>query len=90
MELDYTEDEPAILLHDYLAELLLRFECERRIMTAVDVREFRSGRLSVGAQMKPVDMDASVFHHEVKAVTYHELGIRALSEGYEARYIVDI
>jgi SHS2 domain-containing protein len=90
VQLDYADEEPAILLRDYLAELLLRFDRDRQIMTTIDVQEFRPGRLSVDVRMQAVDAVASVFYHEVKAVTYHELGIRALPEGYEARYIVDV
>jgi len=83
-------DDPAVLLRDYLAEVLLLFEQEHQRLTGVHVLEFGDSRLHVVASACPVDTERSAYHREVKAVTYHELAVRQAGEGYEATYIVDI
>ena len=87
---DLTGEEPAELLRDYLAELLILFERDARIAGAVEVSTFTDSRLAVTVQARPIDYGGSVFHHEVKAVTYHELDVKAIPGGYEATVIVDI
>lgn len=83
-------DDPAFLLRDYLAELLHLFSTRQVRMTDVNVEEFTPRRLAVTGQARPIDPAASAFEREVKAVTYHELAIRSVTDGFEATYIVDI
>ncbi len=95
---DFTGDDPAVLLRDYLGELLILFERDARVVTEVDVSAFTenprgpkpAARLSVTVDVVAVDDRRSVFHREVKAITYHELGIKTIAGGFEARVIVDI
>ena len=87
---DLTGEEPGELLRDYLGELLILFERDARIASAVEVSTFTDSRLAVTVHARPIDRGSSVFHHEVKAVTYHELDVKAVPGGYEATIIVDI
>jgi SHS2 domain-containing protein len=90
LRLSFSGDEPALLLRDYLAELLRRFETDGQIVTQVGVEEFDDARLTVAARLCRVDRRRSALEREVKAVTYHELAIRRAADGYEATCIVDI
>ncbi len=85
-----TGSDPALLLRDYLAELLDLFYCARRRVTDVRALEFTDQRLVVAGQARPIDDAASDLVREVKAVTYHALAVRAIPGGYEATFIVDI
>jgi SHS2 domain-containing protein len=87
---DFTGDDPAVLLRDYLGELLILFERDARVVTKVDVSTFTDNHLTVTVYVGAVDDRRSVFHREVKAITYHELGIKTIAGGLEARVIVDI
>lgn len=89
-EHNLTAEEPALLLRDFLADVLYTFDREHRGLTDIEVPEFTPVRLQVRAQVRAVDMQASHLEREVKAVTYHELSIREIDGGYEATYIVDI
>jgi len=80
----------ATLLRDFLNELLILFERERRMLVAIDSVDFSESCLTVAARSSPVDAERSVYHHEVKAITYHELSIRPIDGGFEATLIVDI
>lgn len=85
-----SDDGAAVLLRDYLQELLLLFEMEHRVADVVEVFAFSSERLEVVLESRLVDEERSVYYREVKAVTYHELAIRAIEGGVEATLIVDI
>ncbi|MFQ5424626.1 MAG: archease [Phycisphaerae bacterium] len=85
-----TGDDAAVLLRDYLADLLFLFERDQRVIVAPDVSAFEDGGLRVDAATVAIDPDRSVFFREVKAITYHELAIRPIEGGFEATLIVDI
>jgi SHS2 domain-containing protein len=89
-QFDVAGSDPALLLRDYLAELLDLFYRAGRRVTDVRALEFTAERLVVSGQARVIDMAASAFEREVKAVTYHELAIRPIPGGYEATFIVDI
>ncbi len=86
----WTGDDAAVLLRDYLAELLTLFERDQLIVTHPDVVEFTPERLVVRAKTHRIDEDRSALDREVKAVTYHDLSVRPIDGGYEATLIVDI
>lgn len=80
----------AVLLRDYLAELLLIFERDLRMVTTAEVEVFEPGRLIATGESRAIDRAASDLQREVKAITYHGLELRPVEGGYEAIYIVDI
>ena len=87
---DLTGGDTPTLLRDYLAELLLLFEQEHLVVTSVNVSAFEENHLTAAAGLGMVDPQRSVYDHEVKAITYHELDIRAIPGGFSATIIVDI
>lgn len=87
---DLEGDDAAVLLRDYLTELLVLFERDQRMLTDPDVTEYNDNRLSVRGLARRVDERRSVLEREVKAVTYHELAVRPIDGGLEATFIVDI
>ena len=90
MRFEFQGDDPSVMLRDFLTELLILFERDQRCLVAVVDAAFTESRLTVTAKTAPVDLERSAFHREVKAITYHELNIRTIPEGYEATFIVDI
>lgn len=87
---DFQGDDPSVLLRDFLTELLILFERDQRRLVAVMDAAFTESRLTVTTKTASVDLERSVFHREVKAITYHELSIRTVPGGCEATFIVDI
>ena len=90
MSFDLRADDSALLLRDFLARLLVLFECEARVIRSLEVHTFNEHRLIATAQTALVDYDHSIFSHEAKAITYHELSIRSSPDGLVATVIVDI
>lgn len=87
---DQEGKDDAVLLRDFLTELLILFEREHRILTAIESVDFSPQRLQVAGKSARVDQERSVFCREVKAVTYHDLRIERVHARYEATLIVDI
>jgi SHS2 domain-containing protein len=87
---DLRGDDPAVLLRDYLNELLILFDRDQRRATSLEVRVFDNQRLAATLRTAHLDRDRSTYTREVKAITYHELDIRSIPGGYEATVIVDI
>ena len=87
---DLRGDDPAVLLRDYLNELLILFDRDQRRATSLDVAVFDDRRLAATVRTAHLDRDRSAYTREVKAITYHELDIRSIPGGYEATVIVDI
>lgn len=90
VSINLTAETPPDLLRDYLSELLVLFDRDRRMVTQVDVAKYTRNHLTATIRTCAVDEERSVLHREVKAVTYHELGIKEVAGGYEATFIVDI
>lgn len=86
----YEADESAILLRDFLAELLLIFDENKRMLVDVTAQRFDDTALVAEITTRPIDLNASDPATEVKAITYHELRIDRTADGYTATYIVDI
>jgi SHS2 domain-containing protein len=86
----FSGDDLAVLLRDYLAELLVLFERQRRIASDVTDAVFDGHALRVTTRLAAVDRRRSTYQREVKAVTYHELELHRTADGYEASFIVDI
>lgn len=83
-------ENAALLLRDFLAEILHLFDSEQCRATNLQVRVFSERRLSVGAELRALDLGRCAFAREVKAVTYHQLAVRPVAGGFEAVYILDI
>jgi SHS2 domain-containing protein len=78
------------LLRDFLTELLILFERDHRLLAEIEDGELGGGQIMVSGRSAPLDMEASTFFREVKAITYHDLELRRVETGFEARLIVDI
>lgn len=77
------------LLFDWLNELLYLFEGRRLVLSRFDVKLDEAG-LEAEVRGEPFDAGRHRPHHEVKAVTYHELSVRERNGEWEARVILDI
>ncbi len=87
---DLAGTDSSLLLRDYLGEVLYLFEHRHRRLTEICVRKFTDRRLTVVGQAHAIDLAQSKLDREVKAITYHELTIRPVPDGFEATYIVDV
>jgi SHS2 domain-containing protein len=77
------------LLHDLLAQLLNLFLLEAFIWRDVSVEEVADG-LRVKLKGERFDPRRHNFRGEIKAITYHQLAVERLADGWHARLIFDV
>ena len=77
------------LLFDWLKELLYRFDGEHLLFGKFEAHVTEQG-LHGKAWGEPLDRSRHELSHEVKAITYHELKVEPIDEGWLAEIIVDI
>lgn len=86
-------DDPAMILFDWLNELLYAFESRRMLYSRFEAERTPAG-LRAEARGERYDPERHALAHEVKAITYHGLQVRRLGSGpgqqWEATVIVDI
>jgi SHS2 domain-containing protein len=77
------------LLHDWLSELLYTFYTRRLVLAEFRVQVGPAG-LSAVARGEPIDPQRHEIGGEVKAITWHELKVEQLADGWRAEVIVDL
>ncbi len=82
-------EEPAMLLFDWLDELLYRFDTQRFVGARFEVA-VRDQRLEATVWGETLDPARHRPGHEVKAITYHGLRVEREGDGWLAEAIVDI
>jgi SHS2 domain-containing protein len=87
--------EPALLMFDWLSELLYVFETEKLMLAEFDIRLQAANdqapfRLTARCRGEPMDETKHQMEHEVKAITYHGLEVIETARGWDAQVIVDI
>lgn len=83
------EDVPS-LLHDLLHATLLLAQVDRFLVSAVEVQAIEADRLVAVVAGETYDPARHHLHGEVKAVTWHELGVARADGGWRARVILDV
>jgi SHS2 domain-containing protein len=82
--------EPALLLFDWLTELLYAFESDKQLLGEFDV-QITGGQLTGTCRGEPMDPIRHEMDHEVKAITYHHLRVEQQpDQTWFAEVIVDI
>jgi len=93
-QFDITAHDEVSLLHDWLEQLLLKFDLDGKVYSRFDVKkiETHNGELHLMAEAQ-----GGIFQRgqhpakvEVKAVTYHRMEVTSNRRGYVARYILDL
>ncbi len=78
------------LFHDWLAELLFRFDTHGQRVQDISFPEITDCRLTAECRAWRVDAARSRFDSGVKAVTYHELCVTRRAGRFEATVILDL
>jgi len=77
------------LFFDWLAELLYTFDTRHLLLSQFDVNVENSS-LRADCRGEAIDLRRHQLIREVKAITYHELSVKRVNEGWQAQVIVDI
>ena len=82
-------DDHAMMLRDFMAELLNSFEVDGQVTAETQV-ELSDHTMIAKISMQSLDHEKSELQREVKAITYHDLSFTKTTEGCVAEVIVDI
>lgn len=88
--LEFSGENHAGLLRDYLARLLTIFELQECVAHKLAVEDFTETHLAVSLRLAEIEPQRTVYHREVKAITYHDLDVKEIPGGFEATVILDI
>lgn len=78
------------LLINWLRELLYIYNGEDRFVAGVDIISIEQTRLRAEVATEDYRMGHHEIRNEIKAVTYHQLEVKADVDGWRARVIFDV
>lgn len=91
VSLELTAEDLEGLFVDWLSELIYRFEAEHVLFADFSISLSDDHcRLRAECRGEPVDWNRHEPHHELKAVTYHQLRVAPTPAGWEASVIFDV
>jgi len=93
-QFEVTSHDEISLFHDWLEQLLLKFDLDGKVYSVFHVEKIDSQNenlcLAAKAQGGLFERGRHPAKVEIKAVTYHRMEVRVTPEGYVARYILDL
>lgn len=93
-EIEVQGDDEIALLHNWLGELLLKFEMELKLYSKFRVKriERKDGGFSLKAEVfgEHLDRDKHPSKTEIKAVTYHRMEVGRESGKFVVKFILDL
>jgi SHS2 domain-containing protein len=78
------------LLINWLRELLYLYNGEARFVTGIDILIIEQTRLRAEVATEAYRRGRHEIRNEIKAVTYHQLEVKADDDGWRARVIFDV
>lgn len=88
-DIELESEDCELLLLDWLNELLYLFESQRLVCRSFEVH-VDGNRLTAAVHGEELDETRHRVEHEVKAITYHELKLEPMADGWLAEVILDI
>jgi SHS2 domain-containing protein len=83
-------EEPALLLHSWLSELLYLFAAEGRVFSRFEFSRLSETALEAVAYGEKFRDEKHRLKTDVKAITYHQLAVERTPSGWSARVILDL
>ena len=83
------EDFPDLMVR-WLGEILYLFDGEHLLVSAIEISSISSIRLKSTLTVVPLKRGHHEILREIKAVTYHQISVQRVHDGWEARIIFDI
>jgi len=88
-EMELEEDEDIVLLQKWLSEIVYLHDSEKLLFSRFDVKT-DGKRLSATIYGEKYDPKKHKFIIDIKAVTYHQMSIEKMKEGYKCTVVVDV
>jgi len=83
------EDFPDLMVR-WLGEVLYLFEAEKLIVNSIEIKFISPIKLKSALTLTSYDPEYHQVKREIKAVTYHQISVDNVNDGWQARIIFDI
>ncbi len=83
------EDWPDLMVN-WLREALYQWAGEERLIRKARILSIGEYRLAARLSYEPFDAERHIVLREIKAVTYHQIRVAPMPEGWEARVVFDV
>ena len=83
------EDFPDLMVR-WLSEILYLFDGEHILVSAIEISSISPIRLQSTLTVVPLKRGHHEILREIKAVTYHQISVKRVHDGWEARIIFDV
>ena len=83
------EDFPDLMVR-WLGEILYLFEGENLIVNSIEIKSIGPIKLEATLTLTSFEPKRHQVLREIKAVTYHQISVDKVNDGWEARVIFDI
>lgn len=83
-------DDPADLMVNYLRELLYLWTGKEKLVKMVSILDVSDTALSARLKISSYDSVGHDIINEIKAVTYHQIAVAPVEDGWQATVVFDI
>ena len=83
------EDLPDLMVR-WLGEILYLFDGENLIVNSIEIKSISPINLKSKLELTNFDPEKHEILREIKAVTYHQISVDKVNDGWEAKVIFDI
>ena len=83
------EDFPDLMVR-WLGEILYLFDGEKLIVNSIKIKSISPIQLKSTFTLSSFDPEHHQVKREIKAVTYHQISVEKVNDGWQARVIFDI
>ena len=83
-------DDPADLMVNYLRELLYLWTGKEKLLKMVSILDVSDTALSARMEVSSYDARGHAILNEIKAVTYHQIAVEPVVNGWQATVVFDI
>jgi len=90
MTIDITGDDPADLMVNYLRELLYQWTGNEKLIKMVDILRVSDTALSARIVTARYEARHHTILNDIKAVTYHQITVGPVGNGWQATIVFDV
>jgi len=90
LKIDVTGNDWPDLMVNWLRELLYLWTGKELLVKHIDIQTLSEYNLTANLRMDLFKPDHHVIKNDIKAVTYHQIQVNQVTDGWESRIIFDV
>ncbi|BBO75726.1 protein archease [Desulfosarcina widdelii] len=90
VSIDVIGDDPADLMVNFLRELLYLWTGKEKLVKMVSILDVSDTALTASIAVANYDSQNHTILNEIKAVTYHQIAVEPIEDGWQATVVFDI